>query len=174
MDTKLCVVCGTALPLRRRSDRRYCQGLCRVRAYLIRKGVGTRERRRNQGRSCTAAKVAGVTAGAIAIEVLRRELAQERRQRQSLEFTVIELKEKLVAGDRQRDAATQDARRVRDELETERQQLHHERKQHQAVERAYNELHDDWAQTRRRLRDCQEDLKLLQADWNTSNNNLKV
>ncbi|HAN93584.1 MAG TPA: hypothetical protein DCQ33_16095 [Nitrospira sp.] len=81
METKLCVVCGEALPLLRRSDRRYCGVGCRVRAHKIRGSCAPGQRRPRQEGSHSAAAILGIVATAATVEALCRELEQEREQR---------------------------------------------------------------------------------------------
>lgn len=125
MDTKLCVVCGEALPLLRRSDRRYCGVGCRVRAHKIRGDCAASRRE-----SPPAAAILGIAATAATIEALYRELAQEREQHQRAREEME--KERQTAAElraevqRIRTEQAAEPERLRVAIDEERQRLHDE------------------------------------------------
>ena len=128
MDTKLCVVCGEDLPLLRRSDRRYCGVGCRVRAHKIRGNCQPAQRQPIQDRNHSGAAILGITATAVAVEAIYRDLAQEREQRQK-DREELERERQTVAELRaevQRMSAEQadEPQRLSAALDEERQRLH--------------------------------------------------
>lgn len=103
MVAKKCTVCRHNLPVKRRSDRRYCGVRCRVRAHRLR---GAAQQALDASDDLTAAEIAAATttaaAAALLVETLRRQLieAEETCDKQTRELS-------QVRGELQR---TEDAR----------------------------------------------------------------
>lgn len=134
MDTKLCVVCGEDLPLLRRSDRRYCGGRCRIRAYRVRAEASQRRPREVEESSAPQAAVIGVAAAGASLAALRWQLTIEGAHRRTLEVEVKRAQATLADVRKQRDAAVEEARRAREETEQFRCQLQREQEERQHLQ----------------------------------------
>lgn len=93
MNAKKCSVCRQSLPMQRRSDRRYCDVRCRVRAYRLRAAGMAAQETSATDHDVTAAELAAVTASAAAaallVETLRQQFqeANAARETQANELT---------------------------------------------------------------------------------------
>jgi myosin heavy subunit len=92
MVAKKCTVCRHNLPVKRRSDRRYCGVRCRVRAHRLR---GAAQQASDASDDLTAAEIAAATAGAAAaallVETLRKQLkeTEETRDQRTRELSQV-------------------------------------------------------------------------------------
>lgn len=170
MDAKQCIVCGQALSEFRRSNRRYCSGLCRVRAFRIRTGVGIRGRHLHREQRHSTAKVVGSAAAGLALVALQRKRQQEQAARQRQEDLIVELRDKLDHTTQARDSALQEARQLRDAAERRQEQLQREREQNQTLQASIQQMHEDLARTQKRLDAARWQFKELHAEWNDAEN----
>lgn len=161
MDTKLCVVCGTDLPLLRRSDRRYCGGRCRIRAHRVRAEVERRKPRRTQEKAHTAVNVVAAAAAGLSVANLNWDLLTATAHRQNLEKQVARAETELAsvqkerdAAARERDAAVEEARQAREDAQALRLQLKHEQQQRERVQAQAEQLQDALRRTKKSLHDA--------------------
>lgn len=163
---KQCIVCGQALSEFRRSNRRYCSGHCRVRAFRIRTGVGSRGRYLHREQSHRATKVVGSAAAGLALVALEYKRQQEQEIRQCQERLIADLSDKLDHAQQARDSALQEAKQLRDAAETRQQQLQQAREQNQKLQAAIQQMHEDLSHTQKRLNEAGWEFKELHAEWN--------
>jgi predicted nucleic acid-binding Zn-ribbon protein len=96
--TKQCIVCGSALPQRRRSDRRYCGCKCRVRAFRIRNRA-QQLKARGPTRSHDGYHAAPSSAGDATVAEADQKIRQE------LEDKIATLEDQLARVEEKRDLA---------------------------------------------------------------------
>lgn len=163
---KQCIVCGQALSEFRRSNRRYCSGHCRVRAFRIRTGVGSRGRYLHREQSSRVAKVVGGAAAGLALVALEHKLQHEQATRQSQELLIAELSDKLDHSQQARDAALQEAEQLRDAAKTQKQQLQQAHEQNQKLQAAKQQMHEALSRAQNRLNEAEWEFRELHAEWN--------
>lgn len=154
MDTKLCAVCGADLPLLRRSDRRYCGGRCRVRAYRVRADASRRRPRKAEESSATQAAVVGVAAAGASLTALRWQLTLEGAHRRTLEMEVKRAEATLANVRKERDAAVEEARQAREGAQALHLNLKHEQEQRERVQAKAEQLQEDLRCTKKSLHDA--------------------
>lgn len=131
MSAKLCVVCGEALPLPRRADRRYCGVRCQVRAHRIRAGHhhGQPHVRRRTGQPMGNENEILTHAPATANDDLQQQLDEERALRYQHEVTIAGLRAQLARAE----AASAAAQRQSEEHLSETQSIKAELSKVQSV-----------------------------------------
>lgn len=113
MNKQVCRVCPRKLPDRRRSNRRYCSDLCRVKAHLIRHEADATAPTLPRSLRELVAAMTGFTVAAVTLSIVEQALEQEQRQRQAGEREVERLKEKLARAQLAQKAAEQTAAALR-------------------------------------------------------------
>lgn len=110
MVAKKCTVCRHNLPVKRRSDRRYCGVRCRVRALRLR---GAAQQASDASDDLTAAEIAAATAGAAAaallVETLRKQLKETEETRDQRTRELSQVRGELQKTEDARLAAAQEA-----------------------------------------------------------------